>query len=119
MRLLDIAVISTVLCVFSSVISGSIKNIREIDLRIEEVHKKNDCIRFISESFCKTCNGGEKRCFENLAEWSKCCRAMWSLDDLEWRVESVSEDEILYYAEWSGLYGNGLVYCRKRKLTEE
>ncbi len=108
MRLVDIVILTVLLSLFCPLISSELKVIREMDFQIEEMRMKKDCVKFIPESFCRTCEGGDG--FENLNEWADSCRAMWKLESVDWKIE-----DSLVSGRWSGPYGSGKVYYRKRQ----
>lgn len=139
MRLLDIVVLSIVLCVFSPIYSGCLKNIRKMDSEIEFIKMKNDSLNFISKSFFNTCS---QNGFKDFYEWAECCKKMWSLENIEWNVEGKGKSEgpedsegivgtegtensvgtevrPLFYASWSGPYGNGKIYYRTKGESYE
>ena len=141
MRFLDITILAIVLCLFCPLYSGLLKNIREANSKIELAQKKADCLKFVSESFCKV---GVDCAFGDFSEWANCCKLMWKLEKVEWeRVDEANEAALtegrakerrvsesvlneegvrekgltegaLYCGRWEGLYGRGEVYWRMK-----
>ncbi len=112
MRFLDVILISILLCLFSSILAGSVIQMRKMDSVIEDYYLKTASVNFISQSFCNVCSG---KGFKSFYDWKKICGAMWDLDNIEWETA----DGNLYKGSWKGPWGNGVVYCRLQENINE
>ena len=116
MRLFDVIVLSLIFCIFSALLTDSISSLRKMDCRIEQLRSENDSLKFISETFCMTCEG---RGFASFEDWKAACGALWNLETIEWKlVQTNSHDEKngkLMCGLWSGPCGEGQVYYRTNK----
>ena len=101
MRLLNIIVLSVVLCVFSVFVKDACVSLNKLNCRIEELRVQNDSLSFISESFYCTCEG---KGFTSLDEWKTVCSALWNLESINWN--DVSSDKKMIYGMWSGSGGD-------------
>lgn len=115
MRLVEVILLAVVISLFCGIFCDCLTSIRKLDCEIECVRKKNDAVRFISKSFCKTCEG---KCFDNFEDWKKTCRTMWLLDEIEYGVEESGNDKKLMVGKWNGPYGSGIVYCRRKNESQ-
>ena len=114
MKLIDLLLAAMLLSLSASMLSGSVKELHKLELAISETGEKAASIHFISESFRKTCRGEG---FANLEEWSRSCRGLWELEEIEF--ETVEENEAgrekLLRGSWAGPHGSGEVFCRIRE----
>lgn len=113
MKLLDVVVFSVILCLFSSICCDFLSTVKRMDDRIEELHRQNACLTFVSESFYLTCEGDGTRGFSSLEEWKRSCGALWHLQSIEWKLDV--QDSHLICGLWTGPDGEGKVYYRWKK----
>ena len=107
MKLVHLICLSVILALFSSVFSDIYLQLLRMESRLEETKKKYDSLIFISQSFCKVCQGEG---FSSFEEWEAGCGSLWQLDSIKWECVNSS----LYCGKWTGPYGNGEVYARKK-----
>ena len=113
MRLMEVLLISMLLCLCSTVFAKSISSLRKMNMYLEEIKKENDSLYFITESFFLTCaKTKEEKGFSSLDEWMQVCRKMWNLNRIEWNL--TGEDGNLICGSWSGPFGEGKAYYRRK-----
>lgn len=117
MKLTEIAVIITVLCIVVFSAYYGLFGIKKINETSEKYKKQASAELFISESFKNTCHGVG---FENLNKWQATCRDMWNLDYIGWanaqdfmEVDNTISEKELMYGKWDGVITSGEVYCRR------
>ena len=114
MRLSNIPALFLIISLFCPLYSNQIKTIGLFERKIQHSVERRDSVRFISESFRKTCRGEG---FANLEEWSRSCRGLWELEEIEF--ETVEENEAgrekLLRGSWAGPHGSGEVFYRIRE----
>lgn len=108
MRLTELLIVCALCFVLMGGISTGIKRSVVLAERAREAERKAMCLMFVSESFRDTCSGGG---FENLKNWQLSCKAMYNLDYIGYGTDDSS---FLYYATWTGPYGTGEVYERRK-----
>ena len=113
MRLTNILILLIIICLFSSVFEDSYSTMQRMDYRISELKAQNDSLYFISESFYRVCEGYG---FSSLDEWKLVCKTLWSLDCIDWGFSS--SDENVIYGTWTGPYGEGMVYFKRKNGKE-
>ena len=113
MKLVDVIVLSVILCLFSTVFAEEISGLRKMDLMIEQLQTETDSLIFISESFYSTCEG---RGFSSFTEWEKVCKSLWQLESIDWEYVSygMADEGQLICGRWSGSDGVKKIYCRRR-----
>jgi len=95
----------------------SFKTFRQLEEKSSSFEKKVESTEFISKSFRKACS---KEGFTSLNQWQKTCKALWKLEYIAWAEAedfmdvSESEKGTLMYGKWSGNYGSGEIFCRKK-----
>ena len=73
MKLINVVVFYVLyLLILGSLVSGGVAY-GKLYKKCETEKQKYECIRFVSESFRKTCDGSG---FSNLNEWQKVCRGL-------------------------------------------
>ncbi len=114
MKLIDLLLAAMLLSLSAAMLSGSVKELHKLEHAISETGDKAASIHFISESFRKTCR---RKGFANLEEWSRSCRALWGLEEIDFETveENMAGREKLLKGNWTGPYGSGEVYCRIRE----
>lgn len=110
MRFVELICLSVIITLFSSAFTKLYSQLLRLDDRLVEIRKKSESLIFISESFCNTCQG---KGFSSFDSWKAGCGSLWQLESIEW--ECLEEEGALYCGRWSGPYGSGEVYGRKRK----
>jgi len=97
--------------------AAGFREIKRIDKRIMEQREQVQAVKFISESFEKTCEGSG---FEDLNEWQITCRSIWNLEYIGWcnsdefMIDTARESGILWYGKWIGCGTEGEIYYRER-----
>lgn len=113
MKLINLIVSSVVLAMFSILICEQFSELKKLSVLENEIRCEYDSCRFISDSFRNVCAG---KGFATFDEWKENCSALWNLNLLEWSCNCI-DDTDLYYAHWSGPYGNGEVfYCMRKGI---
>ena len=109
MRLIEVLCFSIVLAIFSSIDKSLYFQLVKLEKQTEEIEKKTEALKFISESFYNTCCG---KGFMTFDEWEQTCEALWSLESIQWKI-CITEEGQLYCGEWKGPYGEGTVFYKK------
>lgn len=112
----------TLLIILSAVSSESIKSVQKITIEKKRVEKILNATKFVSKSFCNTCEGFGFHSFE---EWQKNCKALFGLEYIGWANASsfmnvsngeINESEntecILFYGTWKDSDFKGEVFCK-------
>ena len=115
MKFTDVLVLLFMLIFLETGILCGLSSYWKINERIEKKNRELTSLRFVPESFKKTCRWEG---FSDLVEWQKCCKALWNLAYIGWcNAEtfmdlSETENSRLMYGTWIGESGKGEVYCR-------
>jgi hypothetical protein len=114
MKLIDLLLAALLLSLSVAMLSGSVRELHNLELAISETGKKATSIDFISESFRKTCRGEG---FANLEEWSRTSKGLWELEEISFEIfeENKASKEKLMKGIWTGPHGSGEVFCRIRE----
>lgn len=107
MKLIDIVATSLAVCLISTILGSAVFQLRKLDASVAEARNRYYSVRFISESFCMTCDG---RGFASFEEWGQACSALWQLGEIG--CETVDEEKYLVRGSWNGPWGSGTVYCK-------
>lgn len=116
MRFTEVIVSYMAIVTILMIVICGITNCNKLEKEI--ICKRNQavCVKFVSESFRKTCEG---KGFKNLNEWQKCCKALWKFDYISWAdaqdlldIGTLKSDEKMFYGKWSGNVCEGEVFCR-------
>lgn len=120
MKLINVVVFYVLyLLILGSLVSGGVAY-GKLYKKCETEKQKYECIRFVSESFRKTCDGSG---FSNLNEWQKVCKAFWNLEYIGWaptteflsdvdNKDSNVNYENVMYGKWISDFCEGEVYSK-------
>lgn len=101
-----IMLLSAIFCLLPSIGNDTVRTFENSQNKLS-LQKQTESMRFISESFRKTCNGLG---FENLDSWRRNCSALWDLYEIEWNSKECGNKGVLYQGFWNGPYGKGTVF---------
>ncbi len=112
MKYIDLLYIVIVLAMISASLVRFGNQFIKMEERERALDTKKESLCFISNSFINTCRG---KGFDSFEEWQKTCKALWPLDYIAWGDAASFlpvENNLCYYAKWTGLELNGEVFCR-------
>lgn len=116
MKYIELIFLTTLVLLFSSFMSGQIKNYSNLINKNNDYLTKKNANEFIFESFKNTCEG---RGFSSLYQWQQVCKEMWKLDYIGWSdarevmlINNNIKGPVLYGA-WIGKNYEGQVYWKE------
>ena len=106
MRYTELILSVLVTGIFCSTFSAQLSALNRLDCEARKSLYQRDSITFISQSFYGV---SEQKGFSDFEEWKKACKAMWKLEDIEYKCFEKAEKKICY-GYWRGPYGEGKVF---------